>query len=457
MVRNIFFAATLAATFSSAVLAAGGASCGPGKACPAEAPCCSQYGVCGVGAYCLGGCDPLFSHQLDSCVPNPTCKSTDYKLKSLDDVISIDKYLGDPDKANWVSQGKPIIYKDSILLTMAEGTVGTLLESTHYVWYGNICATMTTSQGAGVVTAFIMMSNVKDEIDFEFIGVDTVNAQSNFYSQGVTNYNNGRNLTVGNTVEKPHEYCIDWKPDELKWLIDGEEKRTLKKEDTWNATSNRFDYPQTPSRVMLSLWPAGLPTNAKGTIDWAGGEISWNSPFMQNGYYYATVSEVKVECYDPPSGAKKSGNKAYKYTDKAGTNDTVEMVGDLVILSSLYASGEDPKNDPYKVEPSKSSSGKAKPTPTVETIPGGIQGGGRVEEQPSSTNAGVVQETASNGGDGQPRQTAPASNNPGNFDQGLGGGNGGKSDASLGMEPALGMRGGSALAVVVAVLGLVVL
>ena len=75
---------------------------------------------------------------------------------------------------------------EGLLLTLAPDTAGTLLASTHYVWYGKISATLTTSQGAGVVTAFIMMSDVKDEIDFEFIGVDVQHAQSNYYSQGVT-------------------------------------------------------------------------------------------------------------------------------------------------------------------------------------------------------------------------------------------------------------------------------
>lgn len=115
----------------------------------------------------------------------PSCKAGDYKLNSLDDVDGIDTYLGDASKANWQSQGKPVVYQDSILLTMAQDTVGTLLASTHYIWYGKISAKLTTSQGPGVVTAFIMMSDVKDEIDFEFIGTDINNAQSNFYCQGV--------------------------------------------------------------------------------------------------------------------------------------------------------------------------------------------------------------------------------------------------------------------------------
>ena len=81
----------------------------------------------------------------------------------------------------------PVTYGgDSLLLTMAPDTVGTLLMSTHYVWYGKISATMATSQGQGVVTAFILMSDVKDEIDYEFIGVDLEQAQTNYYFQGIT-------------------------------------------------------------------------------------------------------------------------------------------------------------------------------------------------------------------------------------------------------------------------------
>jgi beta-glucanase (GH16 family) len=101
-------------------------------------------------------------------------------------VQDIAKYLGDYSNVNWVSSGNPLVYNGALLLTMPQDTVGTLLASTHYVWYGKICAKMTTSQGQGVVTAFIMMSDVKDEIDFEFVGVDVQHAQTNYYSQGVT-------------------------------------------------------------------------------------------------------------------------------------------------------------------------------------------------------------------------------------------------------------------------------
>jgi hypothetical protein len=145
------------------------------------------YGDCGIGAFCLGGCDVTMSHSFKACVPNPVCKKGTYKLNSLDDVQDIGKYLGDNSKVNWQSQGKPLIYNDATLLSMSEDSSGTLLASTFYVWYGKICAKMTTSQGQGVVTAFIMMSDVKDEIDFEWVGNDIKTVQANYYSQGVTN------------------------------------------------------------------------------------------------------------------------------------------------------------------------------------------------------------------------------------------------------------------------------
>jgi hypothetical protein len=190
MVRAVL--STLAAAAALVGSALAGAKCTKDSHCPQDTPCCSLYGDCGVGAFCLGGCDPLMSHSFDSCVPGPVCKSAKYTLDTLDDVQSIDKYLGDASKINWQSQGMPGIYtnpktgKKSTILTMAKGTVGTLLASTHYVWYGKICSKLTTAQGKGVVTAFILMSDVKDEIDFEWIGVDAHSVQSNYYSQGVT-------------------------------------------------------------------------------------------------------------------------------------------------------------------------------------------------------------------------------------------------------------------------------
>ncbi|KAF2168583.1 glycoside hydrolase family 16 protein [Zasmidium cellare ATCC 36951] len=442
-------AAALLATFSL-TLAADAPTCSPTQKCPDSAPCCSQYGQCGVGAYCLGGCDPESSFDLQSCVAAPTCKSGDFKLDSLDDVAANTVYLGDASKANWVSSGKPVTYNgDSILLTMAPSTVGTLLSSTHYVWYGKISATMTTSQGQGVVTAFILMSDVKDEIDFEFVGDDVTHAQSNYYWQGVTDYHNMVPLDTSDTRSNTHTYTIDWTPDQVTWSIDGNSMRTLKKSDTWNSSTNSYHFPQTPARVQLSLWPAGLESNGEGTVSWAGGLVNWDSQYMQNGYYYAMVNDVSIECYDPPDGYTNNGDKSYYYMDTLGTNSSVAIGNNDTILSSFMATGDNPSFDP-NAKPSGTSSSKtnsatsssASISATPESVPG-ISGGGNMASSngapagDANGNTGTGSSGSSGSGSGSGTDSSAASQSSASsgssgFSQGgssSGSGSGSSSDA----------------------------
>ncbi|KAK8193535.1 cell wall glucanase [Phyllosticta capitalensis] len=453
MVRSLAPAALLAAAWLLTSPAfASAPTCGPNNPCPADSPCCSQYGQCGVGAYCLGGCDPIFSHSLDSCVPEPVCDASKFKIDNLNGVTDIAKYLGDASTANWVSSGSPLEYNGGVLLTLSQGSVGTLLASTHYVWYGKISAKLRTSQGAGVVTAFILMSDVKDEIDFEFIGTTLNQAQSNYYWQGILDYNNGGKHDTSNTFDNEHEYTIDWQPDQLTWSIDGNVVRTLKKSDTWNATSGAFAYPQTPSRVQLSLWPAGLASNGKGTIEWAGGLIDWSagSPAMQNGYYYASVSSVDVECYDPPSGANKTGSKSYSYESMAGTNASIAITDNSVILGSLQGTGEDPDKGKAKAS-GTGSSPSTSATSQPESVPG-VSGGGNSDPNASgsSDQNGSATGNSSNGGSGGSGSSGSG------FTQG-GGASGSGNNSGAAVARPEGIVGGSVFALVACVVAMLAL
>jgi len=321
-------------------------------------------------------------------------------MDSLKDVQQNTVYLGDASNVNWVSSGIPVVYNnEALLLTMAESTVGTLLTSTHYVWYGKISAKMTSSQGKGVVTAFIMMSDMKDEIDFEFVGETVNNVQSNYYFQGITDYGNMIKLDVDNSRSNVHTYTIDWQPDQLSWAVDGKILRTIKKSDTFNSTDNTYHYPQSPSKIQLSLWPAGLPSNGEGTITWAGGLVNWNSGYMQNGYYYAMVSDIQVECYNPPSGwSNNFGSKAYYYTSAEGTEKTVAIGNNNTVLSSFYATGDNPTYDPYGKKSGDSTASAALPAVTAETVPG-ISGGGVRGTDGSTSNSANPGSSGNNAGE----------------------------------------------------------
>ncbi|KAG3187772.1 hypothetical protein PC129_g25226, partial [Phytophthora cactorum] len=196
------------------------------------------------------------------------------------------------------------------------------------------------------------------------------------------------NISVSDTFNEFHEYEVRWTPDKIEWLIDGEVGRTQKKSDSWNETSKNFDYPQTPARVQLSLWPGGLASNAKGTVDWAGGEIDWDAADIKNyGYYFATFSNVDIECYNAKSPPGTNKNKSYYYKDIKATSDTVVDSDKEHILASLQGTGTDMDKGKKKATKSsktaKDSSSKSSETSASEsdseetdaaTIPGGTNG-----------------------------------------------------------------------------------
>ncbi|GAB1321029.1 putative glycosidase CRH2 [Madurella fahalii] len=434
-------AALLGAT---TVLAQDPPSCSLDNKCPEEAPCCSQYNQCGVGAFCLGGCDPRMSFSIDSCVPAPVCQDKTYRMDSLDRYRDISEYLGDPSEADWVGQGEPLLYDGNVLLTMAPRTVGTVLATTTYMWYGNVKARLKTSRGAGVVTAFILFSDVKDEIDYEWVGVDLNAAQTNYYFQGIPNYDNSDNITVVDTYNEFHEYEIQWTPDEIRWLIDGKLGRTKKRSETWNATSNQWAFPQTPSRVQISIWPGGLATNAKGTIDWAGGEIDWNSDEIQNyGYYFATFAEVTVECYKTNTPPGTNRGVSYYYNDIAGTNDTVVDSNRPTVLKSLLGTGTD-------MDRGDSTSGGSSTSSGVHAIPGGNAAPPNVPGGGSGSNGGSSGADA--GGNGNPACS------PNEFSQSCGQTDGGGgNNSNNGVRGAERTLGASAFAVIIGIAGLLFL
>lgn len=233
--------------------------------------------------------------------------------------------------------------------------------------------------------------------------------------------------------------------------------RTLKRDDTYNETTKQYKYPQTPSRVQLSLWPGGLPSNGKGTIEWAGGLVDWDSPYMTNGYYYAEVKDISVDCYKPPHGDDSGNNKAYYYTSTAGTEDTVAIGTNNTVIGSLQATGDDPMKgapSPSSDDKSSSTSSSKKSTSTATAVPEsvpGMSGGGNAGNSGGDSGASSGSSgsgTNSNGDTSGSAFDTPASEGSGStsFDQGMGGSSGGNSGSSSGTSQANHVVAGSAVA-----------
>ncbi|RSH84032.1 hypothetical protein EHS25_005277 [Saitozyma podzolica] len=375
-------------------------TCNATSKCPSSAPCCSEYGYCGTGKYCLGG----YSYALTSCKPDPICKSQSSTFYNLNKIwLNGSTYNGNASAYDWVvavflavlviiiglafNSGEVIATDYGTKLVLNQTNGGTKISSTRYVHYGTIDFVLETSKWAGVVTAAITMSDVKDEIDWEFPGANTTSGQTNFWFLGIANCawrhssdslglgythtythpspsqhlsparsaaskrdrrlawrewladpspdsaTQGQTVTVSSdTSSNFHTYTLDWQPETLTWKIDGSVVRTVNKNETLSGT--QYKYPSTPSLIQISIWPAGINSSAQGTIDWAGGLIDWTDPdYTANGYFWNTIQSVNVTC---ASEANVSAGWVYTGVDA----DQVPVVA--VTNASTLLSGANP-------------------------------------------------------------------------------------------------------------------
>lgn len=253
-------------------------------------------GIGSVTAQTFTSCDPLNK----TCPPDPALgtEHTWYFNTSIDSKI-------------WnVTSGQPTVSNGALQLSIPQSLLSTTMQSNFYINFGVVESWVMMAPGRGVVSSVVLLSDDLDEIDLEWVGYNTSNLQSNYYGKGnTTTYNRARQHYVPNAATEFHNYTTHWTAQKLEWWIDGVLHRTL----LYDEALGGKNYPQTPSRVSYSIWAGGAPTNAKGTIEWAGGEINpANAPF--------TMQVQKVRVHDFGSG------KEYVYTNLSGDWQSIESV-----------------------------------------------------------------------------------------------------------------------------------
>lgn len=298
--------------------------------CPQEWPCCSPYGECGAGPVCLGGCNPKYSFDKLSCAPMPALLppfkvhfaakpnskpessviSPDEKLKQ-NGMTHFTDYLVTKDKVeaekmlkdySFVYSGPVKVYGPSgdIVLTMPRRSTGSLIAESQSFLYGRAGARLKTGRSRGVITAIVLISAVGDEVDYECLGSQRDQVQTNYYSKGELDYTKMKRAPLSSdSWANYHNYEIDWNEERIQWIVDNQVVRTVYKNETWDNNLRKFKYPQTPMRLEVALWPGGSEKNQPGTIEWAGGPIDWeNSPdLIEKGAFTAHVSHISVVPY----------------------------------------------------------------------------------------------------------------------------------------------------------------
>lgn len=200
------------------------------------------------------------------------------------------------------SGGTPSYGSDGARFTVSRAGEAPQLTSIFYIMFGRVEVTMKAAPGAGIVSSLVLLSDTLDEIDFEWLGADSTEVQTNYFSKGqTTTYNRGQFNPAPNNQAEFITYAIDWTADRIIWYVGGTVVRTLK-----YAEANG-QYPQTPMQIKFGAWSGGDPSNnAPGTVEWARGPTDYSK-----GPFSMVVRGAVVTDY--------STGKKYTYTDTSGT------------------------------------------------------------------------------------------------------------------------------------------
>ncbi|KAI0413145.1 concanavalin A-like lectin/glucanase domain-containing protein [Xylaria grammica] len=217
-----------------------------------------------------------------------------------------------------VAEGTTINYSDKgAAFSMKKETEAPTITSTKYIFFGKVDVEVEVAPGQGIVTSVVLQSDDRDEIDWEWIGSDTTQVQTNYFGKGDdSTFDRGGYSDVANPQTTTHTYTIDWTKDYVHWIVDGNLVRELKYADAKSGTR----FPQTPAQLKLGTWVAGSSTAPEGTVEWAGGLADFSKgPFT--AYY------KKVTIQDYAGGV--SNAKQYVWEDGSdGSWETIKVETD---------------------------------------------------------------------------------------------------------------------------------
>lgn len=251
-----------------------------------------------VSAQTYTSCNPL----TEACNPVPALSSllvADFRRINSPELNRYESYL----TSNKVTYLEDLGAQFQITQRGDSPTV----ESDFYIMFGRVEFEAQAAPGQGVISSVVLISEDLDEIDIEWIGSDTNQFQTNYFSKGDTStYDRGGFHQVETPQNQFHNYTIDWTKDQVVWSVDGTVVRTL------INTGNNY-YPQSPMQVRFGSWAGGDPGNAEGTIEWAGGEIDYSK-----GPYNFFIKAISVQDY--------STGREYAYTDHSGTWMSIQAI-----------------------------------------------------------------------------------------------------------------------------------
>lgn len=226
--------------------------------------------------------------------------------------------------------GNPTYGADGAAFTISRRGEAPLIQSNWYIMFGRVEMVVKAAPGTGIVSSGVLQSDDLDEIDWEWLGANNNQVQTNYFGKGNTqSYSRGAWHDAPNNHDVFHTYTIDWSSTQLVWQIDGKTVRVVTPETA------EGQYPQSPMMVKVGIWSGGDPGNAQGTIrkyfilacsmpgfanvlvEWAGGETDYSA-----GPFTMYLKSLDVTDY--------STGSSYSYSDKSGSWQSIRSEGGQV-------------------------------------------------------------------------------------------------------------------------------
>ncbi|KAM0272024.1 hypothetical protein ACHAPA_002319 [Fusarium lateritium] len=290
-----------------------------------------------VSAQTFTDCNPLKK----TCPPNPAFG---------DKKVECDFAKGECDAFHSMIGTNLKYSEQGALFAINKETDAPTIRSNNYLFFGRVDIVMEAAKGQGIVTSVVLQSDDLDEIDFEMVGGDDAQVQTNYFSKGdTTTYDRAIYHPVSAPLSTTHKYSVEWTSTKVDWLIDDVVVRTLNAAD---ATRPGYEMPQTPMQLKVGTWVAGGKNSNEGTRTWAGGYTDFKeAPFNA---YYRSITIVDYAGKDAPGQAK--GAKEYVWSDKSGSFESIKVKKTL--------SGNDDEEEKTSSTTISKASKTAEPTKT---------------------------------------------------------------------------------------------
>ncbi|KAK2592712.1 hypothetical protein QQS21_009587 [Conoideocrella luteorostrata] len=256
-----------------------------------------------INAQTFTECNPL----KNTCPPNPAL-STKSNCDFTKGACSLFKEV----------DGTKLSYgRNGAVFTIKTGSNAPTVNTGKYIFFGRVDVTVQAAPGNGIVTSSVLQSDDLDEIDWEFVGSDHSQAQTNYFSKGDdSTFDRGKYHPVNNPTGSFHMYSVEWTREKIDWSIDGKIVRSL------SASQLGTKYPQSPMQIKLGTWCAGNQDSRQGTREWAGGYTDFSkAPFNA---YYKSISITDYAGKDHLTGGDV---KEYIYGDHTGSWESIKLVG----------------------------------------------------------------------------------------------------------------------------------